>query len=126
MSRAGGVDVEAEAGVGGEVHGLVRKGELADDGVAEALDARAVELHVVPSPAGGELLAAGAELADQLRQHAVVRRAAGLRAQERDRVVGAPLFQSTQKSCAAGSRNRNRAVLIGPRWAKSGESNTGA
>ena len=44
-----------------------------DEGVAEALDAGSVELDVVLGPAGGEVLASGGELADQLGEDAVVR-----------------------------------------------------
>jgi hypothetical protein len=87
-------------------------------------DAGAVELHVVPRPADGELLAAGAELADQLGQDAVV----GERPASECRKAtesSAALLHSTQKSWAAGSRKQKRAVFTGPRWAKSGESKPG-
>src|SRR5829696_4300891 len=69
---------EVQAGIGGELHHLEGEGEIADDGVVEALGAGLVQTHVVGRPAGAELLAARGELADEVGQVAVVRVAAGL------------------------------------------------
>jgi hypothetical protein len=41
------MDVDGELGVGRELHRLVAQLELADDGMADPLDAAAVEAHVV-------------------------------------------------------------------------------
>src|SRR5690349_11485016 len=53
----------------------------------QALAAARVQPHVVRGPAGAELAAAGGQLADEGGQVAVVRVAARLGAQERDRGV---------------------------------------
>jgi len=53
-------------GVGGELHNLVRHGDVPDQRVVEALVSCAVEADVVCGPADPELLAAGGELADQV------------------------------------------------------------
>jgi hypothetical protein len=56
--------------------------------VVEALDAGGVDPDVVGGPSGPELVAAGRQLPDQVRQLPVVGVAAGLGAQQGDRVVG--------------------------------------
>ena len=45
--RVSGVEVEAQAGLGGEFHGLEVEVEVADGGMAESLAAAAVEFDVV-------------------------------------------------------------------------------
>jgi hypothetical protein len=67
-----------QAGVGRELHHLEGQGEVADDGLMEALGAGLVQAHVVRGPAGAELLAARGELADEVGQVAVVWVAAGI------------------------------------------------
>ena len=56
----------SQARVGGEVEHLVGEGEVADDGVVEALGAGPVGADVVRGPAGAEVLAAGREFADEV------------------------------------------------------------
>ena len=78
----GGVDQEHETGFGGDGELLVREGELADHGMAEALGARAVGADVVVGPQAPEGLALRGELADEVLEAAVVRVAAGLGARD--------------------------------------------
>src|SRR6266545_4433703 len=84
----GGVGEEALAGIGGQREGLERQLEVPDDRVVEALHAGGVDPDVVGGPSATELLAAGGQLPDQIRQLPVVGVAAGLGAQQGDRVVG--------------------------------------
>ena len=83
----GGVGRDPQAGVGGEVEGLERERELADDRVVEPLDAGAVEAHVVGGPPEPEVLAPGGQLTDEVRQRLVVRVVARLGAQHGDDVL---------------------------------------
>ena len=62
----GGVGGERQPVVGGEVEPVEAQAELADDGVAEVLDGRGVEAHVVRGPVGAERLALRRELADEV------------------------------------------------------------
>jgi hypothetical protein len=48
------------------------EGDVADGGVVELLDAGVVEADVVGGPAGAEFGALGGELADEVREVAVV------------------------------------------------------
>src|SRR3954447_5718090 len=77
----GGVERHAETLVGVEAQRLVAELDLTDDGVVQTLAARPVEAHVVRRPAHTELVAAGGQLADEVLEVAVVRVAAGVRAQ---------------------------------------------
>ena len=70
---------------------LVGELELADDRVVKALGAGLVVADVVRRPPGAELVAAGGQLADEVRELRVVRVAAGLGAQVRDEVRGGAL-----------------------------------
>jgi hypothetical protein len=74
----GGVGEEALAGIGGQREGLKRQLQVPDDRVVEALDAAGVDPDVVGGPSGPELVAAGRQLPDQVRQAPVVGVAAGL------------------------------------------------
>jgi hypothetical protein len=56
--------------------------------VVDQLDAGGVDLDVVGCPSPPELVAAGRQCTDQVREAPVVGVAAGLGAQDRDRVVG--------------------------------------
>ena len=89
VARAGlgGVGEDRQAGVGGEVQALEVEAEVADDGVVEALDAGDVEADVVRGPVGAEHLALRRELADEVREVAVVGVAAGGGAQHGDDVA---------------------------------------
>src|SRR6202040_407770 len=87
-TRLGGIGGDPQAAVGGEVEGLVGKGEVADGGVMEPLDPGAVEADVVRGPPGAEVLAAGGQLADEVRAWLVVRAPACLGAKKRDHVLG--------------------------------------
>ncbi len=84
----GGVGEDGETAVSGQLQHLVGQAEVAHDRVVEVLGAGPVDAHVVRGPAGAELLAPSRELADEVRQIAVVGVPAGLRAQDGDRVVG--------------------------------------
>lgn len=53
----GSVGEECQAGVGGEVESVVGQVKIADDGMAEVLDAGVVKADVVRSPAGAKCLA---------------------------------------------------------------------
>ena len=66
------------ARVGGELQHLEVERQVADERVAQLLGAAAVELHVVGGPSEPERVAAGRQLADQVRQRPVVRVAARL------------------------------------------------
>src|SRR5690242_15396391 len=83
-SRLSGVSGQGEALVSLQGHGLEQEVEGPDGGVAEALAAAAVEPDVVVGPHGAELLAAGAQLADQGGEGSVERVAACLGAQQLD------------------------------------------
>jgi hypothetical protein len=54
----------------------------------EALHTGVVSVHVVPRPERAEEFASGGELADKVREFAVVRVAAGFGAEDRDGVMG--------------------------------------
>src|SRR5207247_1350457 len=79
---------EIQALVGGELHGLVGERQLPDERVVQALGASAVPPDFVPGPALPEGVAAGGQLADQVRQGLVVGVAADLGAQGGDVLVG--------------------------------------
>jgi pimeloyl-ACP methyl ester carboxylesterase len=84
----GGVGGDPQAGVGGEVEGLEGEREVADDRMVQPLDASAVEADVVGGPPEAEVLVAGGQLADEVRQRLVVRVVPGLGAQHGDDVLG--------------------------------------
>src|SRR4051812_28249465 len=86
-ARLGGVGEDREPAVGGEIEALEVQLEVADDRVAEALDAVEVEAYVVRGPVGAELLAPRRELADEVREVAIVGVAAGGGAQDGDGVA---------------------------------------
>jgi hypothetical protein len=69
---SGCVGHEEESPVGGECHGFVAEVEVADDGVADDLDAGAVVADVVGCPQGAEGVTAGGKLADEVGEGAVV------------------------------------------------------
>jgi hypothetical protein len=75
-------------GSAGQLEGLERQVEVADDRVVDELDAGGVYADVVGGPADPELVAAGGQLPDQIRDSSIVGVAAGLGAQQGDRVVG--------------------------------------
>src|SRR3954452_4491704 len=81
-TRFGGVGGQGEAAVGSEFHGFEAEFQIADDGVMEVLGAGAVQADVVGGPAGTKVLAAGAELTDEVGQVAVVRVAPGFGAKQ--------------------------------------------
>ena len=87
----GAVRRDPQAAVGGEIQGFEGEGEVADDGMVEALGAGAVEADIVRGPPGAEVLAAGGQLADQVRQGLVVRALPGLGAQHGHHVLGLAL-----------------------------------
>jgi len=76
--RFGGVGEQALAGIGGQREGLKRQLQVPDDRVVEALGAAGVDPDVVGGPSDPELVAAGRQLPDQVRQLPVVGVAAGL------------------------------------------------
>src|SRR3954447_4090658 len=84
----GGVGEDGQAHVGREVQALEVEAEVAHDRMVEVLDAVEVEADVVRGPVGAERLALGGELADEVRQGAVLWVAAGGGAQHGDRVAG--------------------------------------
>ncbi len=86
--RLGSVGEEALAGIGSQREGLERQLQVPDDRVVEALHAAGMDPDVVGCPSAPELLAAGRQLPDQVRQLPVVGIAAGLGAQQGGRVVG--------------------------------------
>jgi hypothetical protein len=81
----GGVGEERQPRVGDEVEPVVGEVEVADDEMVEVLDAGVVEPDLVCGPPGAERPALRCELADELRELAVVRVAARGRAQIRPR-----------------------------------------
>jgi len=87
-TRLGGERDERLAGVGSEFESLVGEGEVADDAVPEALGAGGLPADVVRRPQGGEALAAGRELSDELFEGAVVRVTPRLGARQGDTVRG--------------------------------------
>src|SRR6266568_3577028 len=84
----GGVGEEALAGIGGQRERLACEVEVTDDRVVDEFHAGGVDPDVVGGPSGPELVAAGGQLPDQVRESPVVGIAAGLGAQQGDRVVG--------------------------------------
>src|SRR4051794_20288362 len=110
------------AGVVGQVHRLVGQGEVADEWVVEALDRGAGELDAVGGPADPEVVAAGGQLTDEVRQPPVVGVAAGFGAQDGHRVV-AMVSQLVENPASSGSRNMKRTALTGRR---AEDSNNGA
>ena len=56
--------------------------------MVDQLDAGGVDLDIMRCPSTPELVAAGRQFTDQIGEAPVVRVAAGLGAQDRDRVVG--------------------------------------
>jgi hypothetical protein len=74
----GGIGHEGQAWMRGQREGFVGEGQVADERVLEPLDAAAVETDVVARPQDAELLAPGRQLADQIREPAVVPVPAGL------------------------------------------------
>src|SRR6185437_3554447 len=79
---------DVQALVGGEFHGLVGERQLPDERVVQALGAGPVPPDFVPGPALPEGVAAGGQLADQVRQGLVVGVAADLGAKGGDVLVG--------------------------------------
>ena len=66
------------SGVAGEMESFAGEFEVAGDRVVHDLGRGVVELHVVGGPPRTERFAAGAQLADQIRECAVVWVAAGV------------------------------------------------
>jgi hypothetical protein len=79
---------EGQAFVGGQIHGFVVEGELADERVIQAFGAGAVAVHFVLGPALAEGVTAGGELTDQVGKRLVVGVAADFCAQGGDILVG--------------------------------------
>ena len=86
--RRGGVDVDALAGIGGQLEGFVVELERPHEGVVQALAAGAVVADVVGGPAAAEVVAAGGELADEVGEVLVVGVPSGFGAQHGHAVVG--------------------------------------
>ncbi len=61
-----GVGEECEAGVGGEVESVVGQAEVADDAMAEVLDASVVKADVRRGPADAKRVALRCEFADEV------------------------------------------------------------
>src|SRR3954454_22450691 len=74
----GAVRGEREGAFGRQFHRVEGQRQLTDDWMADLLDAGAVQPHVMPGPAGGELAATGAQLSDERGEGLIVRVAAGL------------------------------------------------
>ena len=83
----GGVDEHRQPGVGESVSASKAEAELADDRVVEALGAGVVEADVVGRPARRGTARSRGQLADEVRELAVVRVSAGFGAQDGDGVV---------------------------------------
>ncbi len=83
-----GVGEEALGGVGSQRERLECQLKVPDDRVVDELHAGGVDPDVVGGPPDPELVAAGGQLPDQVRESPVVGIAAGLGAQQGDRVVG--------------------------------------
>lgn len=83
-ARFGRVQGESESGVGQHVDALIAELEVADQPVAEQLDAGADVADVVRRPPLQELRASGDELTDQVVELLVVRIATYLGPQDRD------------------------------------------
>jgi len=86
--RLGGVGEEALTGIGGQRERLECQFKVPSDRVVDEFHAGGVDPDVVGGPSDPELVAAGGQLPDQVRQLPVVGFAAGLGAQQGDRVVG--------------------------------------
>ena len=84
----GAVGDHRQARVGGDLHRLEGQLQLPHHRVPDQLGAAGVEADVVLGPERAELLAAGRQFADQLREPVVVGIAAGLAAQGGDGVAG--------------------------------------
>ena len=82
--RLGGVGEETPARIGGQREGLERQLKVPDDRVVGDFDAGGVDPDVVGGPSDAELVAAGGQLPDQVRQLAVVRITTDLGAQQGD------------------------------------------
>jgi hypothetical protein len=103
----GGVGEEALAGIRREWEGFEGQVKVSDDRVVETLYAGGVDPDMVGAPSAAELVAAGGELSDQVRQLPVVGIAAGLGSQQGDNVIGDLV------PVACGSRRTNLALLGG-------------
>ena len=79
--RLGGVGEQALTGIGGQRERLECQLKVPDDRVVEELHAGGVDPDVVGGPTDPELVAAGGQLSDQVRQSPVLGIAAGLGAQ---------------------------------------------
>ena len=88
---SGCIGHEEESPVGGESHGFVAEVEVADDWVADDLDAGAMVADVVGCPQGAEGVTAGGKLADEVGEGAVAGGPAGLGAQEGNGLLGGRL-----------------------------------
>ena len=84
----GGVGEQALSRFGRDREGFERELKVPDDRVADELDAGGVDPDVVGGPPDPELVAAGGQLPDQVRQPTVLGIAAGLGAQHGDSVAG--------------------------------------
>jgi hypothetical protein len=87
-TRLGGIGEQALARFGGDREGLERELKVPDDRVVNELDAGGVDPDIMRGPPDPELVAAGGQLPDQVRQSPVVGIPAGLGAQQGDRVAG--------------------------------------
>jgi hypothetical protein len=76
-ARLGAEDDQGQARVGGQLHHVVGKVHVADDGVPEVLEPGAVQLNVVGAPTDAEFVAAGGQLSYEADQVLVVGVAAG-------------------------------------------------
>ena len=112
----GGVGDDHES-VAGEFEGVAGEVDVADDRVVEGLVGGAVGAYVVACPAGGELVAAGGELADEVGQGPADGVAADLAAQAGDDVVGdgRPVTEEVRSRGDPGRRTGRGSVGAGRR-----------
>ena len=136
------VDDKGRTGAGGQGQRLVRQVQGADHGMVQQLHAGDVGANVMSGPPDPELVAAGGELTEKMRDLAVMRIAARLGALDDRGVVGdrAPLADAVadvsrrsgadlasgraRRRRAAGRRRSRRRCCPTPRWRRPGSTGT--
>jgi hypothetical protein len=111
-ARFGGEDRQPQSPVGCELHDLVAEFEVADDGMMQPLGAGLVVADVVRRPPRAKRVAAGRQLADEIRQRTVVGVTAGHRAQGCHEVLGR-LLPVDEELLSGGVEEGKRALLGG-------------
>lgn len=101
----GGIDEQRQAGVGGEIQALVHEVEVPDHGMPEMLEPGVVLAHVVGRPPRTELLTARGKFPDKVGQAPVEGVPAGLRPQDRHRVIRGALPVRVERIGAAIEEN---------------------